>query len=270
MQIELIGCTGTGKSTLAESIREACDAEAVDICLGDDFVLGQVGLAWARGRVVRAILLDLCAWLACLATWRTNHEFCRFIFRIVSGLPPTIAWTQKLYILRAALRKIGVYEIIHYRGQERKIILVDEGTLHVAHNLFVHVSVPPDAEKLAELMRLVPLPDVVVHMTDRESVLIQRCLKRVHKRVPQHSFSSAELFVKRALQVFEIVARHPAVAERLLRVDGMANVVVCSPNENRLPLAIALKIVRAGLSRTTQPKITRPASELEYLSTSTQ
>src|SRR5712692_4203049 len=148
MQIELMGCTGAGKSTLARSVLQTFRAHGIDAWLGDEFVLKQVGLNWVRSGLARTLLVDLCSFFACLFTWRSNHEFYVFSVLIILWLPGSVAWPEKLNLVRNVLKKVGIYEIIRRRISDREVVLVDEGTLQAAHNLFVHVSVPANSRGL--------------------------------------------------------------------------------------------------------------------------
>ena len=184
MQVELIGCTSAGKSTLAESVLWAYRGIGMDASMGADFVLQQVGLNWVKGKLARTILIDIIALFACLTTWRSNYAFYRFASGVVLGLPVTVSWLERLNIARNTFKKVGIYELVRRGASDRQVVLLDEGTLHTAHYLFVHVSTEPNIADLATFAKLVPLPDVVVHVRQSKSVLIERTLQRGHKRIP--------------------------------------------------------------------------------------
>lgn len=220
MQVELIGCTSAGKSTLAESVLWAYRGTGMDASMGADFVLQQVGLNWVKGKLARTILIDIIALFACLATWRSNYAFYRFASGVVLGLPVTVSWLERLNIARNTFKKVGIYELVRRGASDRQVVLLDEGTLHTAHYLFVHVSTEPNLADLATFAKLVPLPDVVVHVRQSQSVLIERTLQRGHKRIPARSRSAVECFIKRSVAVFEELERQPALQGRSLVVDG--------------------------------------------------
>ena len=218
MQIELTGCTGAGKSTLARDIVQACREQGIDVVMGDEVVLGLARLNWLRGRLVRTLCLDLICLPAWLATWGKHRAFHAFTIRTIRRLP--IAWTVKLNLLRNVLKKVGTYEIVRRRSPGRHVALVDEGTLHAAHNLLVHLAIPPNPDDIANFARLAPLPDAAVYVQQPESVLIERTLARGHKRVEDRSPTSVRLFVNRAVETFEMLWQQPAISGRLRIVDG--------------------------------------------------
>jgi thymidylate kinase len=226
MIIEFIGSTGAGKTTLIKHILYICQKEGINAVIGDDFVLKQSRLNGIKSYLVRTILINLISMFACLATWRNNLDFYLFAIRIILKLPGTVTWFEKLYSAKNILKKIGVYEIIRRYGSEQQVYLVDEGTLYVAHNLFVRVSGEANSNDLSTFAKLVPLPHVVVYVRQDESVLIERTLARGHKRIPNYSLADAAHFVKQAVHVFDELVQNPAIERRLLVVDSAQNIVV--------------------------------------------
>ena len=117
MQIELIGCTSAGKSSLSKRIL-GCHERGIDILPGDDFVLGQVRLNWIKSRLLRKLLLNLAGLFACLIAWRTHIELYVFAARLLVQLP--ITQLEKLTIFRNVLKRIGIYEIIRFRSTDQQ------------------------------------------------------------------------------------------------------------------------------------------------------
>ena len=248
MLIEIIGCTSAGKSTQARSIYQACRGQGIDIFLGDDFVLRQIRLQWIKINLLRKLLVNLFALFVSLLTWRNNLEFYAFATQFVFQLP--IAWLEKLGLLRNVLKKIGIYEIIRLRSTDQQIILEDEGVLHAAHHLFVHCSIQVKAEHLATFIKLIPLPDVIVYLRQPESLLIDRTMKRGHKRIPVGSYSDVARFIKNAVATFDKLAQYPAVESKLLlvNVNGGQNVDIVAPDQDDPLVRQALKIIRNGMT----------------------
>lgn len=246
MHIELMGCTSAGKSTLARGILEACRQQGTDILLGNDFVLRQVRLNWVKGHLPRTLLVDLAALFFCLLTWRHNLEFYRFTTRLLLQLP--MAPLEKLNLLRNVFKKIGIYEIIRFRSNERQVILVDEGVLQAAHNLFVHVSADVNPEHLATFARLIPLPDVIVYLRQPASLLIDRTIKRGHKRIPDRSPRTVARFITQALATFEKLVQNPAVENRLVVVDGGREVVIAATDQDEPVFSLASRLVQNGMT----------------------
>jgi len=56
--------------------------------------------------------------------------------------------------------------------------------------------------------------------------LIERTLARGHKRIPDRSHVNVELFVKRAVETFEMLRQETTIRDRLLIVDGHQDVIL--------------------------------------------
>ncbi len=217
MHIELIGCTSAGKSTLVESVIQARRGQGATITLGDDLVLRRLRLHWVKSSSARRLLVNIAGLLASLLTWRKNRALIRFAGRVL--FQPAIPRVERLQLLRNVLKKIGVYEIIRRSGS-RQTVLVDEGTLQIAHNLFVHASAGVDPALVAEFAAIVPLPDAVVYLRPPEELLVERIVARGHSRLPDRSEAQVTRFVRQAVAVFDQLAQQPAIAARTLVTDG--------------------------------------------------
>jgi len=221
MHVELIGCTSAGKSTLAGKLLRAGRERGFEVLPGDDFVLRRRGVHWIKGRLARTLLVDFFSLAKCLMTWHKNFRFFRFALGTIVRLP--VARLEKLNLARNVLKKVGIYEIIRRSHSEQQIVLVDEGTLHAAHNLFVHDSTRPSPVDVPTFARLVPLPDAAVYVRNDESVLIDRTMARGHQRIAGRSRANVTRFVNRAVEVFEELVQQPRVKQRLLVIDRRHN-----------------------------------------------
>jgi len=246
MLIEIIGCTGAGKSTLIRRILQNCHKQGIDISRGDDLVLKKFRLHWIKSQLPRAFMLNVLALFACLITWRNNHKFYLFVTRLFLKLP--IASVEKIGLIRNVLKKIGIYEIIRSRGTDRRIILLDEGTLHIAHNLFVCDSVQVKMEYLERFVKMIPFPDVIVYLRQPESILIERTMKRGHKRIPVRSYGNVVHFIKQAVATFDKLVQYPEVESRLLLVYGGQRVTIAECGKNNPSILLASKIVQSGIN----------------------
>ncbi|HZD10469.1 MAG TPA: hypothetical protein VE553_03935, partial [Candidatus Binatia bacterium] len=109
-------------------------------------------------------------------------------------------------------------QIVRDRRGEKQIVLYDEGPLHNAHNLFVHLSSEPQLDAIHRFVRLTPLPDLVVYVKEAEPVLIERIIKRGHRRIADLSAENVARFVRRATATFDELVQDPAVQRRLMVV----------------------------------------------------
>jgi len=228
MQIELIGCTGTGKSTLAQRILRDFRAHGIPVLPSEEFLLRHIGAAWVSRRVVRTLLVDMVALAGWLMTWRKNLRFSLFALRAVGRLP--VGRLEKLNLVRHVLRKVGVYELIRRNDSGRQVVVVDEGTLHVVHNIFVHAAAGACVADIPTFARLAPMPDVAVYVRHDDRVLVARTLQRGHRRIPGRSPAHTARFVARAVEAFETLIQQAAVKQRLLIVDQRRETLVAEAN----------------------------------------
>jgi len=220
MQLELIGCTGAGKSTLAARIAEAARAEGIDLELADEFTLNQLRLNHLRTKWLRAVAVHVVALWGCITKGWRHVKFIKFANFVLddSKIPRRQQWNQ----LRKVLKQLGRYEVIRSYGQSHASVLVDEGTLHAAHNLFVHVACEFNSQHLQEFAEQVPLPDVVIYVRQTESMLVERTLHRGHSRISDPTPQSVANFIHRAVLAFDQLSRHQRIAPRMLVIENGA------------------------------------------------
>jgi hypothetical protein len=252
MQIELFGCTQAGKSTFASKIIRACQEQGITIMLSDDFVLQQARLNWIKSSLPRTLLMDLFSLFACLATWRTNLEFNTFALKFIQSLP--IPWLEKMNLVRNMLKRVGTNEIIRHRESEQQVILMDGGMIQSAHHLFVHISAQANEDDLLKFVRLVPVPDAAIYVTQSESVMIERTINNGHKRIPNPSDANVRVFVQRAVDTFDKLVQQLLLEDRLSQIHNQPNVFIASGHQKEPLVYMALEIIYPMLDRVPQNK----------------
>lgn len=249
MQVELLGCTSAGKSTLLEAILEVCKERGIEASLGEDFVLGQIGLTRLRSHLIRTLAVDLISSFGCVLAWRRNRHLFLFVGRLLWRLPGT-GRLEKLNIFRNVLKRLGIHEIVRRRASSAEWVVLDEGTLHTAHHLFVHSAVKPDVPAIATFAKMAPLPEFAVYLRRDESVLIERTIRRGHKRVPRGSYPDVEHFIKHAVATFENIRQHPRVRNKLLIVDGVDIATGPGIESDDSRISLVAEVVGSAMRRT--------------------
>jgi thymidylate kinase len=247
--IELIGCTGAGKSTLLGSLLRVCQEQGIQASNGDDFVLESAHLDWLNGYLLRTLCIDLLIIPTSIFAWRKHSDFYELIFRLIFRLKKT-GWFEKLNILRNTFKKVGIHEMIQRKRSSQHIILLDEGTLHTAHYLFVHLTKEFSDVDLANFANCVPLPDTVIYLRQNEEVLVERTLARGHKRIRSGSRELTQRFIHRAVIMFEKLTEARSIASRMLIVDSEYQVQV-PQGEANLAMTTTLALLNTGLARAT-------------------
>jgi thymidylate kinase len=256
MRIEFIGCTSAGKTTLAKKMVRMGQAQGIDARLSDDFILGWSRLDWITNDFIQRRVIELLAFGACLVSCWKHREFYRFVLEISRQAPGS--WLYKLSVARITLRKIGIYEIVRRFSTEKQVVLLDnEGVLQGSHTLFVHSEPWPHERDLDRFVTLAPLADVVVYFRQSLPVLIARTHARGHRRIPDGEQDKADVFIKQAVELFEVLHRHPAIADRLLVIECEQNTLRAGYDSHNSIMAKADKLILAGLGA----EVCEPVSE---------
>lgn len=241
MQIELIGCSCAGKSTLARQMVLAGRQLGHDIVLADEFVLRELRLGWLQAVTLRKAAVNIAGVLAALFTWRRNGTLYRFGWGILKRLPRSRF--ERASLARNVLKKIGLAEFVKARARTSPIVVMDEGALHIAHNLFVHESADVNSDGIPVFTRLVQMPDVVVYVRTPEDIVVERMIQRGHRRISDASHESVAAFVRRAMETFDRLVEDAAVAERLVTTGEADRRVLNAYVAINAPLALATRLI---------------------------
>jgi hypothetical protein len=229
IRVELTGVTGVGKTTIvpalkAELARRGLLAEEVD-----DALLKFYGLDGVKNRKLRSLLINTIAFLPGLSyiSTPTGRQLWELVRRNVRIDRPGLG--MEVYMLRNCWMKIGVNVLLDRLANRPNakadsdrfpwhFILVDEGTLHLAHTIFVRADSPPDAVEIQQFSQLVPQPAIAIWVKSDLEKSIQCTLDRGHKRVPP-GLDAAKAFVEFAYETFRILLTSEARSCQLLEVD---------------------------------------------------
>jgi thymidylate kinase len=217
LMVEFVGSTGSGKTTVADAVRRQL-APRVGVDTAPDVVAQLVGLQPLACPLYRNLLCDLVGLPFVVGSLGRHGAFLRYVLRVLVRQRLSL---QGLNRVRSTVRKVGVYEIIR-RRREGRIVLVDEGTVLHAHNLFVFTSHAHAAAELERFAGLVPLPDVIVYVRAPLEASIRRSLARPDppREMRARERASVELYVGRAWALFEALVAIPAIRERVVVVDN--------------------------------------------------
>jgi hypothetical protein len=250
MMVEFVGATGAGKSTLAGEARRHLAPE-VDVVDARDLVAEKLGLRPLQHPTLRNLVADLGALPQLLLAWRRHRSYLAFVLRML-GRQGRVT-LQTLNYLRSVVRKLGVYEIAR-RGASDRIVLVDEGTLHSAHLLFVYADSEFGAGDLARFAELVPLPDCVVHVKAPVQELAART--RLRPDPPRELRAGREGEVggclERACEVFDGVVAATAPKRPVLVVRNESDAAAEQMTAARQVAAFVLEQHGAGASAAPQ------------------
>jgi deoxyadenosine/deoxycytidine kinase len=218
MIIEFIGSTGAGKTTLITQVQRRL-AKTIEVTTSFDLVAAPLGLRDVTHPTTRNLIQELVGFPFLIRSLRRHKAFVIFTLRMLARQADFTLFT--INNLRSLVRKIGVYEIIR-RYKHDRIILVDEGTVLSAHNVFVYTNVFYTPEEIAKFATLIPLPDVIVYIRAPVDSLINRSLQRTDPPREMRSKNRAliEQYVKRAVRMFEQLVEAEEIRSRVLIVEN--------------------------------------------------
>ena len=218
MIIEFIGSTGAGKSTLIAEVQRKL-AQSADVMTSFEVVASPLGLRRVTNLTVRNLIQEIFGFPFFLWSLNRHRMLIFFILRMLARQASFSFFT--INNLRSLERKLAVDEILK-RRQLHQYILVDEGPLLLAHNVFVYTDARYTGEEIAKFASLVPLPDLIIYIKAPTESLVQRALLRPD---PPREIKSRnrELIVKhihRAIEMFDQLVAADNIQCRLLIVEN--------------------------------------------------
>lgn len=192
MIIEVTGCSGAGKSTLVREIVRHARERNLPVTTAPEMV------AWLPGHpTLQNLALDLRALCRRVRERGRDRAFLAFARQVIRREADGV--TTGLNAYRGLLRALGVHAALARRP---RTVVVDEGTINVAHNVLAHVRRAPRPEDVRRFVVLVPKPDLVVHVTAPLAVVLRRTATRPDPPLRHRSRADNERYVRHAHALF--------------------------------------------------------------------
>ena len=217
MIVEFTGCSGAGKSTLCGATCEQMQAQGIAVRTPLQAVLGVRLARLVASERVGNIVLDVVALPWFLWDRRRHREFYRFASATIRGeVGGPLARTL---LLRSVVRKLGLHSLFSRRKWRDTLIVVDEGSVHSAHVIFVNGIAEPNEQQIASFCSLVPRPELLVHVRADVDVLLERTLSRPDKPIRAKDERQLVDFITRAAHTFDRIFATGFMAAESLRID---------------------------------------------------
>lgn len=218
MIVEFIGSTGAGKTTLISEVQRRL-AKTSAVTTSFNVLATPLGLNRIAHPTARNLFQEIISFPFFLGSLNRHKEFVAFVLKMLARQATFSVFTVNN--LRSLERKIGVHEFIS-RKRTDQMILVDEGTLLLAHNIFVYSSADYTHDEIARFASLVPLPDLIIYIQAPIDVLVQRSLKRADppRELKSRDQGEIERNVKRAVDMFDQLVQAEHIRSRLLIVQN--------------------------------------------------
>ncbi|MDX1412980.1 MAG: hypothetical protein R3293_02255 [Candidatus Promineifilaceae bacterium] len=219
MIIEFIGSTGAGKSTLISQV-ESRFATTTNVTTPFNMIASQVGLLRVTNPTAQNMIQEIFSLSYLIRSLPRYKASIAFSLRMLARKADSAILT--INNLRSLVRKIGVYEFIR-RHQQNRIILVDDGTVLLAHGLFVYNGAYFMSREIAEFASLIPLPDVIVYVRAPVDTLVKRSLQRSDppREMKSKDPRLIEKYVNDAVIMFEQLIETEEIRDRVVIVDNL-------------------------------------------------
>ena len=214
MIVEFIGSTGAGKTTLASEVQRRLSQNFPSTTSSDLFA-EMVSCRNICNDTFRNLIADIVGFPFFLYSLKRNYSFFIFTLKTLSRHNNNTLFTANY--LRGIVRRIGTYEFLQ-RYKRDRIILVDEGTIHTAHLLFVFNKISHYHNEIQIFASLVPLPELVICIEAPVDSLVDRSLNRsdVRRELKSKHPKMVEKYIKRALEVFDRITSIKEIRDRVL------------------------------------------------------
>jgi thymidylate kinase len=216
--VEFIGCTGAGKTTLISKVRDRL-TQTTQVTSSFDLVAAPLGLGRVIHPTARNLIQEFAGLPFFMAALPRHQAFVNLALRMLARQANFSIFT--INNLRSLERKLGVYEIIR-RYEHERIVMVDEGTVLSAHNVFVFTNAFYTPEEIAQFAALIPLPDVIVYIRAPVDSLINRTLQRTDppRELKSRDRALIERYVNRAVTLFDQLVETEEIRDRVLIVEN--------------------------------------------------
>ena len=229
--VEFTGVTGAGKTTLLHAVRDVLADQGVRARDAYDIILARYHLDLARYPKIRSLLIHLLAFFPFIRyiSTREGLELLALSVRVINR--DAGGFLVALNLGRNFAKRIGVHVLL--TGLRRQQLncdfaVCDEGTLHIAHNLFVHEARAPHPDEIAQFGFIVPKPDRLIWVKATKEQSIESILQRGHSRVGD-SMTAAQAFVEHGYLAFSDLCSQEAVQDRLFVIDYALDDVIDNP-----------------------------------------
>lgn len=218
MIVEFIGSTGAGKTTLISEVQKSL-ARRVAVTTSYDLVATPLGLSGMTHPTGRNLVKEFVGLPFLIRSLPRHKAFILFTLRMLARQADLSIFT--INNLRSLVRKLGVYEIGRRREQHH-IVLVDEGTILTAHNVFVYSSARYTAGEIDRFANLVPLPDIIVYVRAPVDSMVERSLRRSDppRELRSKNRVLIEKYITRATAMFDQLVKAENIQSRTLTVEN--------------------------------------------------
>jgi len=182
--VELVGSPGAGKTTLVAGIKASLARSGLVVATPNENVRDftrRKGLGrMVPGGLARPLLWLLYRWGSQAAALKYLAVHPRLAWLVISTATrrPSDSLARARRPLHWFLRLLGTHQHLLKRGRAGEVIVLDEGFLHKAVQLFSSPVEKPASDSVATYVAGIPATDLVIHV----SAPVATCANRVRLR----------------------------------------------------------------------------------------
>ena len=207
MLVEFIGCSGSGKTTLSRQVHAYIKRKAL---LVDDPMSIRFGHRISNriySETIKNLALEATAIPSILSSHSSKHQqLWSLLYPLIKN--NSVSHWERLRLFRSVFRKLGTYQHIATLQYRNRCVLVDEGTIHLAHVIFGRMKIPVESPEFSSFLELVPLPNLLVWVKSPLSMIKSRLSKRGELPIPDRTAMNRTDFLRKSEKIFQSTVSH--------------------------------------------------------------
>jgi len=216
MIIELVGCPGSGKTTLIPTVVEVCGRRGIVAQHVNDAarpftrrtlpgrLLRAVPAGDNEPRICWGLYVAYRGWYAAVFAAR-NPRLVRHLWRTQRARPSS-ADARERRVLHWYLRMMGAREFLQRHAYEHEAIVFDEGFVHRVVQLHASSVESPRTQMIAQYAALIPRPDLIINVQAPPHICAERISHRgVWSRLVRRDASELTRFVDNAHRAVSVM-----------------------------------------------------------------
>jgi thymidylate kinase len=220
MLVEFIGCSGAGKSTLCRRVHGCLRNLGVQVHDPISSLLGHQISNRIHSETIQNLAMEAVAIPTILSSYSSEkQQLWSLLYSLVKN--SAVSHWERLRLMRSVIRKIGTYDHVASPRNQHRHVLVDEGTIHLAHVIFGRMKSPLDAPEFITFLELVPMPNIVIWVKAPMSMIEERLSRRGDLPLPDRTAATRTKFLHNSESIFQSTVSHLNGRVRILAANNI-------------------------------------------------
>ncbi len=223
MMVEFIGCSGAGKTIVCKYVHDILAKTEYEVCTPLEIALGKSIADRVHSEHSQNAILDLVALPYFVFKIHKFSPFFLFCLKLIKA--NSRSWRQTMLLTRSVVRKLGLFIFLSQRKFEEKIVLIDEGTFHIAHVIFVNGRGVFSDNAIIRFKQMVPKPDLIVFVQAPLRAVIERTEQRTDKPIRGVDSQQLKKFLVKADRLFENLQKGSLARQDMIFVNNCGGIL---------------------------------------------